>query len=137
STGMSTKEEVDTAVEYVSNMVTGSSLFHCHSAYPAPDCELNLRVIHSMQGDYDLPIGYSSHSVSPYPAIYAGVMGAKAVEVHITLDRTMEGSDHRASLEKKGLELLRRELDRIPLVMGDGEKRVWDSEVPARKKLRG
>jgi sialic acid synthase SpsE len=133
---MSTKREISEAVKLIEHDAD-SLLMHCHSAYPAPDAELSLPLIGKLAEWFDMRVGYSSHSSNPYPAMFAGVLGAEVVECHVTLDRTMEGSDHAASLEEKGLTLLRRELDRIPLVMANSEKRVWDSELPALVKLRG
>src|SRR3990167_10709988 len=103
----------------------GAMVMHCHSAYPAPDEELNLSMINRLDGLFaPIPIGYSSHSVSPFPALYAALLGANAIECHVTMDRALPGSDHRASLEKHGVEILSRELKRISVCMGDGVKRV-------------
>jgi len=136
STGMSTLQEITDAVALIGHD-EDSMLMHAHSCYPAPDIELSLPLIPKLEEMFGMPVGYSSHSSNPYPAIYAGVLGAVAIEVHGTLSRTMEGTDHASSLEKSGLQLLRRELDRIPLVMSNDEKIVWESELPARLKLRG
>jgi N-acetylneuraminate synthase len=135
STGMSTQEEIDQAVPLVPSL-TGASLMHCTSTYPARDESLNLSYM-SKLSSHGFPVGFSSHSPTPYPAIGAGYLGAKSVEAHLTLDRSLPGSDQAASLEFKGMALLRRELDRIDLVMGDGVKRVTDDELPIRRKLRG
>ena len=86
---------------------------------------------------YDIPTGYSSHSVSPWPAVTAVAVGAKSVEAHLTLDRALEGTDQAASLELKGMTLLRREIDRVGIVLGKPEKVVWPSELSSRLKLRG
>lgn len=135
STGMSTEQEIRNVIENVP-YIDGSFLMHCTSTYPARDETLNLAYMKSLRG-YGFPVGFSSHSDSPYPAIVAGAMGAVAIEQHFTIDRSMPGSDHAASLEQKGLSLLRRELDRIPIIVGDGVKRVYDEELKIRKKLRG
>jgi N-acetylneuraminate synthase len=136
STGMSTEKEVDEAVPHIRRL-PGATLMHCNSSYPSSDEEQNLSYIPVMRDRYNFPIGYSSHSVSPWPAITAVAVGATCVEAHLSLDRSLEGSDQAASLELKGMVLLRREIDRVSVVLGSPEKIVWDSEKPARLKLRG
>ena len=135
STGMSTLEEIDTAVETIGRNDT--IILHCHSAYPCKDSEINLRVMDTLHKRYNLPVGLSSHSTSPFPSIIAAALGAKMIEVHITTDRSLPGSDHAASLERPGLELLVREVRRLDLIMGDGIKKIWPSEETAKDKLRG
>ena len=83
-----------------------------------------------------MPIGYSGHESSILPSITAANMGAVIIERHITLDRTMYGSDQAASLEVRGIERLVRDIRNIEKVLGDGKKRVWESEIPVMKKLR-
>lgn len=137
STGMSTEAEVDAAVAHVP-AVPGASVLVCNSSYPTEDAGINLRQLDTYRARYPaFPIGFSSHSASPYPALYAAVLGARTVEVHATLDRTWVGSDHRSSLEPKGLALLAREFERIEVVLGDGVKRVDEGEAVARRRLRG
>lgn len=137
STGMSTADEIMDAVRVFDgndNLI----IMHCHSAYPAPDDELNLNAIKLLKRMFPYhSIGYSSHSASPYPPIYAMVLGAEAVEVHFTLDRTWLGSDHAASLEPAGLSLVCRERDRLNVVLGQEVLKLYDSELPSRTKLRG
>lgn len=135
STGMSTENEIAEAVGHIPH-VTGASLMHCTSTYPAPDDQANLSYI-PVLGRLGFPVGYSSHHESPYPAIYSAFFGAQSIEAHVTLNRSLPGTDQPASLELKGMVLLKRELDRIEEVRGDGVKRVWDSELGPRKKLRG
>ncbi len=140
SSGMSSLQEVDTAIETVTKTGLKSSeiiLFHCHSGYPADDSELCLSLIPFYKERYKIPVGFSSHSTSPFPAIYAAAWGAEYIEVHITLDRTMKGSDQAASLEKSGLELLVREINRLGDVWGTPYKVVYPSELISRKRLRG
>lgn len=137
SCGMSTEAEVDAAVAVVAQ-APGASLLHCHSAYPAPDAEQNLALIPVMHERYGLPVGFSSHSVSPFVALAAvSCYGAEMVEVHITRNRSLPGTDQAASLEPPGLELLVREVRRLPVLGGDGIRRVWLSEMPSRRRLRG
>jgi N-acetylneuraminate synthase len=137
STGMSTVDEIEAAIDVIpsENLVM---LLHCNSSYPACDAEQNLSVIETLRQDFNFPVGFSSHHKSPFPALYAAARyGVPAVETHFTLDRSWEGTDHASSLESDGLELLAREFLRIPIVLGDGQKVVYDSELPSRLKLRG
>jgi len=134
STGMSTLEEIDHAVE----VLRGAPLvvLHCTSTYPAKDSELNLDVIPFLQARYQVPVGYSGHEVGVTSSVIAACLGAVVVERHITLDRAMWGSDHAASLAPRGLELLAMHLRKLPVMRGDGRKVVYESEKPILKKLR-
>ncbi len=135
STGMSTIDEIDHAVE----LLRGADLvmMHTTSTYPSKDPELNLSVINTLRERYDLPLGYSGHEVGVIPSIMAvSGFGACAVERHITLDRAMWGSDQSASLEPRGMDLLSRYIAMWPVVRGDGVKRVLADEVPIKNKLR-
>ena len=137
SCGMSTDAEVDRAVDIISGHI-GASLMHCNSAYPSADNEQNLSMIDAMRWKYGLPIGFSSHSKTPYvPLAAVSRYNAVAVEAHITLDRAAVGSDHSASLEPAGLELLVREIRRLDTLRGDGKRKVYESELASLKKLRG
>jgi len=134
STGMSTVEEIDHAVE-----VLGTDdlvLMHSTSSYPAKFEELNLRCIANMRERYGVPVGYSGHEVGLVPTIAAATLGASMVERHITLDRAMWGSDQAASVEPPGLQRLVRDIRAVEMALGDGMKRVYESELPVRKKLR-
>ena len=134
STGMSTIEQIKHAVEILGedNLV----LLHCTSTYPSVDGELNLKVIPWMKENFNCPIGYSGHEVGVYSSLVAVVLGACAVERHITLDRAMWGSDQAASLEPNGLNRLVRDIRLVPVWLGDGKKRVFESEIPILQKLR-
>jgi N-acetylneuraminate synthase len=134
STGMSTIEEIDHAVE----VLRGAELvlLHSTSTYPARDDELNLDVILFLQQRYGIPVGYSGHEVGVISSVLAACLGAVMVERHITLDRAMWGSDQAASLEPRGLELLVRYIRKIPEMRGDGRKVVYESERPIIEKLR-
>lgn len=135
STGMSTMEQIRHAVEVLGR--EDLILLHCTSTYPSAVEELNLAVIPQLREMFDVPVGYSGHEVGVAPAVMAVVaFDACMVERHITLDRAMWGSDHAASLEPRGLQLLVRDIRLWPIVRGDGIKRVYDSEVPIRHKLR-
>ena len=135
STGMSSMEQIEHAVGIVGeeNLLVA----HATSAYPCAPEELNLRMIHTLQGMYpEVPVGYSGHETGLQTTLAAVSLGATFVERHITVDRAMWGSDQSASLEPGGLERLVRDVRIIESAMGDGVKRVYDSEIPIREKLR-
>jgi len=133
STGMSTQEEVDHALDILGDDII---LYHCTSTYPTDNSEINLNVILNYKAKYKFPVGYSGHEKGLMPSILAAAMGANSIERHITFDRTTWGSDHAASLEPEGLYRMIRDIRQIPGVLGDGEKTVYDSEKPIIKKLR-
>jgi len=138
STGMSTIEEVDEAVEVLEKYSHGNyMLMHTNSAYPSPVEELNLRTINLLKGRYKCVVGYSGHEYGLEPSVIAVSLGAKIIERHITLDHNMWGSDHAASLEVHGMDMLHKRIKEIMNVLGDGVKRVTEAELKARKKLRG
>lgn len=134
STGMSTMEQIDHAVEILGheNLI----LMHCMSTYPAKIEELNLKVIPRLIEHYDIPVGYSGHEVGLYTTLAAVVLGACAVERHITLDRAMWGSDQAASVEPHGIARLVKDIRAVETAMGDGVKRIYESEIPVMRKLR-
>ena len=134
STGMSTMDEIRHAVDLlgVENIV----LFHCTSTYPTAHNEINLRVIEELRREFDCPVGYSGHERGILPSVLSVQLGASAVERHITTDRTLWGSDQAASLEPEGLRRMVRDIREVKLVLGDGKKVVYDSEIPVRNKLR-
>jgi N-acetylneuraminate synthase len=134
STGMSTLEEIDHAVDVLGKQ--DLILLHACSAYPASYEELNLRVIPQLRERYGVPVGYSGHETGIPSSVAAVVLGACCVERHITLDRAMWGTDHAASLEPNGITRLVRDIRLIEKSLGDGVKRVYDSEIPVRDKLR-
>ncbi len=134
STGMSTMEQIRHAV---SKLDPDQLLIaHSTSAYPCAAEELNLRMIDTLASEFDCPIGYSGHEVGLQTTYAAVVLGASFVERHITLDRAMWGSDQAASVEPWGFMRLVRDLRTIETALGDGEKRVYDSERSAMQKLR-
>ncbi len=135
STGMSTMEQVDHAVQVLGQR--DLVLMHTVSTYPAKDEDLNLRVIQTLANRFpDVPIGYSGHERGTTLSAIAVMLGAVMVERHITLDRTMYGSDQAASLEPTGLKLMIDKIRRLPIALGDGMKGVLPAEVPIMKKLR-
>lgn len=135
STGMSSMEEIDCAVATLSGAEL--MLLHTTSTYPSKDEELNLSVIETLRRRYNLPIGYSGHEVGVMPSVFAVVgYAACAVERHVTLDRAMWGSDQAASLEPRGMELLAKYLRQWRIARGEAAKRVLESEVLIKQKLR-
>jgi len=134
STGMSTMEEIRHAVGVLGeeNLI----IMHCTSAYPARLEELNLKVIHTLQRAFSCPIGYSGHEVGLQTTLAAVVLGACMAERHITLDRAMWGTDQAASVEPHGMARLLRDIRAVETALGDGVKRVWESELPVMEKLR-
>ena len=135
STGMSTMDEIEGAVEAVG--LTNLLVAHATSTYPCPAGERNLRMIHTLRQRYPFtPVGYSGHEPGLAPSVAAVAMGACFVERHGTLDRALWGTDQAASVEIVGLERLVRDIRTVEEALGDGVKRVYDSELASRKKLR-
>ena len=134
STGMSTIEEVRHAVSLLDQ--DRLLIMHSTSSYPCKPDEINLNMIGTLQREFDCPIGYSGHEVGLQITYAAAALGACIIERHITLDRTMWGSDQAASVEPHGIARLVRDIRVIEKAMGDGVKRVYDSELPIKAKLR-
>ena len=137
STGMSTIDEIRDAVQIFKQNDCPFSLQHSNSSYPMKEEEANLKCIETLQDEFNCDVGYSGHEVSGYLiCVAAVVMGATSIERHITLDRSMYGSDQSASLEPLGLKRVVSDVRRIESIMGDGVKKVWPSELPIKEKLR-
>lgn len=134
STGMSTEEQLEKAVKILG--LEKLIILHCTSSYPCNISELNLKYITRLLNKYNCPIGYSGHEVGLSTTIGAVALGATVIERHITLDRSMWGSDQSASIEPQGLKKLIRDIRSLEEALGDGVKKVYDSEVPIQKKLR-
>lgn len=135
STGMSTLEEIDHAVDVLGR--DKLLVAHSTSSYPCPPGELNLSMIRTLEGRFpDCPIGYSGHEVGLAPTWAAVSLGATFVERHITLDRSMWGSDQAASVEVGGFMRLVSNIRDIEKSLGDGVKRVYETELKARERLR-
>ncbi len=134
STGMSTQAEIDHAVEVLGR--DDLIILHCTSTYPSKVEELNLKVIPCLIERYGVPVGYSGHEVGLYTSLAAAVLGACFIERHITLDRAMWGSDQAASVEPQGFSRLVKDVRAVEAAMGDGIKRVYESELPILAKLR-
>jgi N-acetylneuraminate synthase len=136
STGMSTIHEVDAAVEIFRQHDCPFVLMHTVSTYPTAENELNLITLETLRRRYGTAVGYSGHEASVEPSILAALLGAVAIERHITLDRTMYGSDQSASLEPAELVALVQRMRALPSLIGDGEKRVTEGEEAVARKLR-
>ena len=137
STGMSTMNDISKVVKIFRKYKCPFELMHSHSSYPMAIKEANLSVIQTLKKKFKCDVGYSGHEPSAYLVCVAATMlGATSIERHITLDRTMYGSDHAASLEPVGLFRLVKDIRSLDLIIGDGKKKIWDSEKPAMKKLR-
>jgi N-acetylneuraminate synthase len=134
STGMSTFEEIEQAVEILGQ--DRLAIAHATSTYPCPPAELNLRMIRTLRERFDCPVGYSGHEVGLQTTLAAVTLGAAFVERHITLDRAMWGSDQAASVEPWGFMRLVRDIRVIEQALGDGVKKVYPSEMKARQRLR-
>jgi len=137
STGMSTLEEIDHAVEIVKSYSDNYSILHSTSTYPAAIQELNLNVIPAFRQKYNCVVGYSGHEFGLVTTVVTVCMGAKIIERHVTLQRTLWGTDQMASVEPQGMIKITQEIRAIESALGDGIKKVYDSELPIRKKLRG
>lgn len=134
STGMSTMQQIKAAVKALGE--ENLLITHATSTYPCDPSELNLKMIHTLYETFSCPIGYSGHEVGLIPTVVAVSMGACLVERHITLDRAMWGSDQAASVEPGGMERLVKYIRVTEQALGDGIKRVYDSEVPSLRRLR-
>lgn len=131
---MSTIEEIDHAVDILGK--DDLIILHATSTYPANYDEIDLRVIAQLRARYGVPIGYSGHETGIATSVAAVALGACVVERHITIERSMWGSDQAASLGPSGLTQLVRDIRLVEMALGSETKRVFDREIPIRKKLR-
>ena len=136
STGMSTEKEIDHAVSLLKKHAKDFAILHCNSSYPAPLEDLNLSYIKKLKEKYNCQVGYSGHEFRLGTTVSTVYLGAEILERHITLDRTMWGSDHMCSVEPQGLIKLVKGVRELEESYGDGVKRVTDAEEIIRKKLR-
>jgi N-acetylneuraminate synthase len=134
STGMSTMQQIRAAVEVLGQ--TDLLITHATSTYPCEPDELNLRMIQTLRENFTCPIGYSGHEVGLIPSVVAVAMGACLVERHLTLDRALWGNDQAASVEPVGFERLVKYIRVTEQALGDGVKRVYESELTSMRKLR-
>jgi len=137
STGMSTMKEIENAVKIFRKHKCPFELMHTNSAYPMKNEEANLKLIPTLAKKFKCKVGYSGHeNGSTDICVPAVMLGATSIERHFTLDRTWYGYDQAASLEPPGLIRLVRDIRIIDVIIGDGKKRIWESEKPNMKKLR-
>ena len=137
STGMSTIDQIEQAVKIFKNNNCPFELMHSNSSYPMKPEEANLQCIKTLKEKFNCNVGYSGHESSGYNiSLTAAVLGATSIERHITMSRALYGSDQAASLEPLGLVRLVRDIRMLDLIMGDGVKKVYPSEIPVMKKLR-
>lgn len=135
STGMCTKEEVDKVIDYLGNQI--EYVLACTSTYPTPSEEINLNFISTLKREYpQYRIGFSNHSSGITFMISAVALGAEMIEFHITLDRSMYGSDQASSIEPPGVGKIVKAIENIETGMGNGDWTVFPGEVPIKKKLR-
>jgi N-acetylneuraminate synthase len=137
STGMSTEKEITHAVNIVKKYTENFALLHCNSTYPSPLNELNLSTIKTLKDKYKCEVGYSGHEFRIGTTVAAVYLGATIIERHITLDRTMWGTDHLSSVEPQGLIKLVKGIRELEEAFGDGIIRVTESEKIIKNKLRG
>ncbi len=135
STGMSTLEEIDRAVDIFRNAGCAFELMHCNSTYPMPPEDANLKMIGTLGERYNCKVGYSGHETGLVVSVAAVALGATSIERHITLDRAMYGSDQAASVELVGLRRLVNMIRAVEVSLGDGVKRLTESEKSVRAKL--
>ena len=136
STGMSTHNDIEKAIEIFNHKSCSYELMHTVSTYPMKDEDANLNLIKTLKEKYNCNVGYSGHETGLAISYAAAALGASSLERHITLDRAMYGSDQSASLEPSGLRQLVGGVRKIDLAMGDGEKKILEQEVPIAEKLR-
>lgn len=135
STGMSTLEEIDRAVDIFRNAGCEFELMHCNSTYPMPPEDANLKMIDTLRQRYQCKVGYSGHETGLVISVAAVALGVTSVERHITLDRAMYGSDQAASVELVGLTRLMDMIRTVEASLGDGVKHITESEREVREKL--
>lgn len=136
STGMALLEDIDKAVEIFEEQNCPYELMHTVSTYPMKDSDANLKMIETLRGRYKCKVGYSGHESGIAISVAACALGISSLERHITLDRSMYGSDQAASLEPQGWRNLIGSVRKIPLALGDGIKKILDEEIPIANKLR-
>ena len=136
STGMSTLEDIEKAVNIFREESCPFELMHCVSTYPMKVSDANLNTIKTLREKFKCNVGYSGHETGLTISYAAAAIGVSSIERHITLDRAMYGSDQAASVSTQGILKLVREIRKIEIAMGDGVKRVIEEELPIAKKLR-
>lgn len=137
STGMSSMAEIKAAVDVFKEYNCPFELVHCNSTYPMKNEDANLAMINTLREKFGCKVGYSGHETGRIVSFAAAVMGASSIERHITLDRSMYGSDQAASLEVSDFYKLCKDIRALPAIMGTGEKVLSEAELQVKKKLRG
>ena len=136
STGMSEYKDIDNAVEIFKSQDCPFEIMHCVSTYPCPEEILNLNIISRLKEKYSCKVGYSGHESGVVASVVAATYGISSLERHITLDRSMYGSDQSASLEETGLKNLVDSVKKVPIVNGTSDKKIFDQEKSVASKLR-
>lgn len=136
STGMATLEEVRCALEVVAKYNQDITLLHCTTNYPCPAPEVNLKAMLTLQKEFNRPVGYSDHTEGIDIPVAAAALGACVIEKHFTLDKTLPGPDHVASLNPQELKAMVQAIRRVEEALGDGEKKPQASELETRKAAR-
>lgn len=136
STGMSTLKELDNLVDTLRRQSCEFALMHTNSSYPTPIEEININCVKTLKKRYGCIVGYSGHEYNVEPTVYAAVLGVKIIERHITLSHCAWGTDQKASLEVAAMDLLRKRIKDINVILGNGEKKITLSEEEIRVKLR-
>jgi sialic acid synthase SpsE len=134
STGMSSLDEIDTAVKIFKENRAPLKLMHCISAYPTPPEQCNMKMMVKLKEKYNLPTGYSGHEIGYLPTLVAVSMGAELIERHYTLDKKMVGFDHKMSLEPDELKNMVSDIREIMKIKGTGDKTISETEWVTRKK---
>ncbi|KAI4454028.1 n-acetylneuraminate synthase [Holotrichia oblita] len=137
STGMSVYDEIDRTIEVFKKKNCPFELMHCNSTYPMANDDANLKMIQKLSERYDCKVGYSGHETGTLVSICAVAAGATSIERHITMDKTLYGSDQKASIEPYELCLLVREIREVERLMGTGDKILSEAELAVKAKLRG
>ena len=137
ATGMSSFEDIDAGVEVFKSHDCPFELLHCNSVYPMPSEDANLKLIPVLSQRYNCKVGYSGHENGNLVSICAIAAGASSIERHVTMDKTMYGSDQKASIEPEELCRLVKDIRLAEKIMGTGEKTLSEGEIAIRKKLRG
>ena len=137
STGMSSIEEIDKAVDIIREFHEKLIILQCTSSYPTEDQDIHLNAIPFLKDRYHCNVGFSSHEKGTVIAAASITLGARVIERHFTLDRTMKGPDHASSVEPSGMELIIKRTKKLFAALGSNEKKVLDCELENRKKFRG
>ena len=137
SSGMSTIDELDQAVNLIKKYTEDFVLLHCVSSYPTDDADLNFNVIPTLKNRYNCIVGYSGHERGTVLCTSTILLGSRVIERHFTLDRYMKGPDHASSLESEGMSLVVKRTKRTFNALGTSDKRVLENELSGRKKFRG